>query len=334
MLKIAAITQVKDEAVLLPIWLRHYGGQVGYRNLFVIDDRSSDGSTTQLNIGGVFRRDLRPFDEIERALEISLFVQELLRFYDWVIYTDVDELLILDPVLSLPLSDYLQRMSGNHLNAVGINLLQHPNGEGDYTSDSPVLTQRKFGALARGYFKQLVHRAPARFAAGFHWTNRSRNYAPGLYLLHLAFFDRETTRKRWMVRNKIQWSEAAMEAGHGAQFRVPGDEFVEERFRQFRARFASVAPAAQFEPAILAFLKRVEAERTGEDTARLLLAERTLPLLQFPARFENSIKAVNAPLQPEEVAAQTQHAFASEFDAEAVYRHAVSLARSIGAGAA
>ena len=42
------MTVVRDERVMLPLWTRHYGAQLGVENLYVIDDNSSDGSTDDL----------------------------------------------------------------------------------------------------------------------------------------------------------------------------------------------------------------------------------------------------------------------------------------------
>ena len=46
--RVAALTMVRDEAVFLPIWCRHYLRQVGYGNLYVLDHASRDGSTESL----------------------------------------------------------------------------------------------------------------------------------------------------------------------------------------------------------------------------------------------------------------------------------------------
>jgi hypothetical protein len=41
--EVAAIAMVFNEPVFLPIWLAYYGVELGYENLFVIDDGSNDG---------------------------------------------------------------------------------------------------------------------------------------------------------------------------------------------------------------------------------------------------------------------------------------------------
>jgi hypothetical protein len=324
MLKVAVVTQVKNESLFLPLWRRYYGGQFGYGNLFVINDGSTDGSTANLAPTRVLERPQRPFDESERALEISAFLEELLKFYDWVIYTDVDEFLVLDPLLKVDFQSYLQQVPGKHLNAIGINVLQNIHAEAEYSPNLPVFHQRRYGAFDRSYFKQLVHSYRVRFNPGFHSSNRLRNFAPGLYLMHLAHFDLENTRRRWIVRNSISWSENALENNHSWHFRMPVDSYLAGRYGTDPSQFAAATAPAQFMPSVLDFLTHLEREQTVEMVAETFQYQDRLPLLQFPPRFQDTIPAATAPLSEAEAAHQAPIAFDRDFDPEALYRVALS----------
>ena len=87
-MNVAAITMVFNEACFLPVWLKHYGSQLGYGNLFVIDDGSTDGSTANLAIANLITKKRCLFDEDARAQLISRFHEELLHLYDVVLYAD------------------------------------------------------------------------------------------------------------------------------------------------------------------------------------------------------------------------------------------------------
>lgn len=317
---IAVVTQVNNEDLFLPLWRRYYGGHFGYDNLIVIDDGSTDHSTENLAPTHVVKRPQRPFDERERADEISLFLDALLKLYDWVIYTDVDEFLVLDPLIKMDFSAYLGKVGGKHLNAVGINVLHNVHTETEYSRDAPVLHQRRFGVIDNMYCKQLIHSHRVRFTPGFHWSNRARNFAPGLYLLHLARFDKENTRRRWMVRNGIVWTTHAMENGHSVHFRVPADAYVAQMYSIPSGRFADAATPAHFMPMILSFLARIEHEASSGDTEATGTFLRQLPILQFPERFRDIIPAVMTPLTAEEVAVQAPADLDPDFDPDSLYR--------------
>ena len=38
--RVACVTMARDEPLFLPIWFRHYAGEFGAENLFVLDHRS------------------------------------------------------------------------------------------------------------------------------------------------------------------------------------------------------------------------------------------------------------------------------------------------------
>src|SRR5437867_8001174 len=92
----AVITFVYNEAVNLPIWRRYYGGIFGERNLFVIDHSSSDGSTDDLGDMNKLWLHREELDERKRSLFIAPFVKGLLEYFDTVIYTDCDEIIVPD----------------------------------------------------------------------------------------------------------------------------------------------------------------------------------------------------------------------------------------------
>lgn len=328
MLKIAVVTQVKNENLFLPLWQRYYGGLFGYGNLFVIDDGSTDGSTANLGPTRVLDRPQRPFDERERADEAAAFLEELLKFYDWVIYCDVDEFLVLDPLLNMDFQAYLRQAPGKHLNAVGINILHNVHAEAEYAAEIPVFRQRRFGAFDRSYCKQLVHSESVRFRPGFHMSNRMRNFVPGLFLMHLAHLDRENTRRRWQTRNKIAWSEHAIKSRHSLHFRMPVEAFIAERFDIPPAKFADASGPELFLARVRDFLPRVIRERTNDDIAATIRYQQMSPLLRFPERFRDTIPAATAPFGADEAANQVPVVFDSGFDPHALYRSALDRVHS------
>src|SRR5207245_2233428 len=95
-MRTAVVTFVYNEAVYLPIWRGYYGEIFGEQNLFVIDHSSSDGSTNRLGVVNKLWLHRDELDEHKRCVFMSSFATALLEYFDTVIYTDCDELLVPD----------------------------------------------------------------------------------------------------------------------------------------------------------------------------------------------------------------------------------------------
>ena len=122
-MKIAAATMVFNERIFLPIWLDHYGAQLGYENLFIIDDGSTDGSTSDKRIVNLVKKNRNLLDENDRVNLVSSFHEKLLDYYDIVIYTDSDEIIVVDPIVQMSLRDYLVMSDFTYKTVTGLNVL-------------------------------------------------------------------------------------------------------------------------------------------------------------------------------------------------------------------
>jgi hypothetical protein len=289
MLRIAAITTVYDEREFMPIWHGHYARLIGAENLFIIDDGSTDGSTDGLEPSHVIKRPKAPIDQIVRAAMIGYMTEALLAYYDVVIYVDVDELLVVDPLIRLPFADYLAKIPGKHFNAVGFNILHRAEHEPDYEPSVPVLEVRQWLEFEFGYCKQLVHKAPAKYGAGFHRTNKPLNFAPGLYLLHLRAFDTRVALRRIEHRRRLAWSDRSLRLGHGSQNRQTPEQYMAE-VNPYRPEDYEAAPRmALFNDFVVAKLKALEGLEKYQDFEQAGL---TRGLVERPDRFRGVIHPV------------------------------------------
>ncbi len=103
---LAVVTMARNEPDYLPIWLRHYGLQVGPDDCYVLDHASDDGSTNDLPCN-VIRLPSSPYDIAAVSEVVSSFCASLLRNYSAVIYTDADEIIIADPLIANSLTEYV-----------------------------------------------------------------------------------------------------------------------------------------------------------------------------------------------------------------------------------
>lgn len=308
---VAIITTVYNEDVLLPIWLRYYGAQFGREHLYVIDDGSNDGSTIGLEGVNVIRLERAPIDQDNRSLAMSLFHEQMLKHYDVVIFSDVDEFLVPDPLTKLGLFDYIARHTGAHTNAIGFDVIHNQFAEPSYTHESGVFAQRRYLQFSRAYCKQLIHREPVIWLPGFHNSNHKPLLGVGLYLFHLRSLDYELSRKRINNRNKLPWSERSISKGHGEQNRLSEAEYL-SKFFLTRPDFEGAVPESAFNPLVTKVAdlipKLVIWDQVFFDLGRTVLS--------LPARFRDTLPAV---LDAGVSDAQRGPARVSAADARALY---------------
>ena len=188
------MTMARDEADMLPRWLRYYGRQVGTDNLIVIDDGTTDGSTDQLPCQ-VYRMPAPPWKASWMQTRVELvngFSRGLLALYDVMIFTDVDEFLVPDPLKHDDLVAFIDARADREVLApVAVNLVHHPGVEGPLDEGRPLLAQRRFVKWAPGMCKPLIKRVPAPWMQGFHGIRSPYEVDPELMLIHAKFYDRE-----------------------------------------------------------------------------------------------------------------------------------------------
>ncbi len=227
---IAIMTMVYNESANLPIWLRHYRRTAPSANLFVIDHSSDDGSTDQLPYATKIPLPRDELDERDRTFLINSLQQGFLRYYDIVIYTDCDELLVPDPAKSATLDAYLRDQPYAYASPVGINVLHISDIEPPIDYTGPLLLQRRYGQFQSSLCKPLITRVSLTWEPGFHTCNRRPNIDKNLYLFHIKQIDKDEALRRHHIVQQLPWSAAAIEANHGAHHRYDDERFEREFF--------------------------------------------------------------------------------------------------------
>jgi hypothetical protein len=238
-MRIAVMTMVFNEAVFLPIWLAHYGPRLGFQNLFVIDDGSNDGSTLDARIVNLIRKKRSAFDEDDRAKLMSCFHEELLHVFDVVIYTDVDELIVVNPTLELSLSEYLSSTEFDYKNVIGLNVLHHMRREAEIELDKPLFRQRKYVQFNVAYCKPLVSKIPINWVAGFHRSDYKPRVDTNLFLFHIRAMDLGIARERLRTLNTVVFSYSSIMKQHGWQFRATERAYLDAFFSTTDYHFAN-----------------------------------------------------------------------------------------------
>jgi hypothetical protein len=303
---VAAITMVFNELALLPIWLNYYGSQLGNENLFVIDDGSNDASIPKNKLINLISRKRGYWDDRERANTLSYFHEELLKYYDVVLYADADEFFVPDPNLGISLREYLISSSKPWINAIGLNVIHNRSREGPLDLTKPLFNQRAYVQFDQLYCKPTIARVPMRWKPGLHFSTRPPCYATDLFLFHLRAMDYDVSRARIRAFNTVPMAEDSVRNSFGFYWSVPEQEYLDLFFS---------TPEAEFEKA-----------RSELDFSDLLpkIKERHIgvgPIARVPSRFRNAIGLTKAddvtdqgPLPPARL----------DLDASRLYSSAVS----------
>ncbi len=217
--KIAAITMVYNEAVWLPVWARHYTRQVGADQCYVLDHGSTEPLATPPGMN-VVRLPRSPHDDSRRAQFVSKFAASLLDYYDWVIYTDVDELVLADPRYHANLPAFCSTATTDTISAIGLDVQHVPPLEPRLDPALPVGAQRGWVRFTSAMCKPVLTRTRLAWAPGFHSSDQPLGFA-SLYLFHLHWADHDLGLQRLAKTRSMPWANVS----YGAHQRVSDNEW-------------------------------------------------------------------------------------------------------------
>lgn len=222
--RVAVLTVARDEAVMLPRWVAHYGREFGVENLIVFDDNSSDGSTDDLPCTVHRIPGFRGGFEGHRLRLVSGVAKGLLETYDWVVFTDVDEFLLADPARHGGLVDLLAaRSEAPILASLAFNVVHHVESEEPLDPAAPVLGQRRLASFAPVMCKPSVKQVSAPWSHASHGTRVPYAVDPELFMVHLKFADRDLLRAAADRRNAMVHEDGR---GSNTSWNRTGDDIV------------------------------------------------------------------------------------------------------------
>ena len=203
---LAVVTMVYNEPDFLPIWMRHYGREAGPEHCYIVDHGSDDGSTDALGRFNRLRVPRSPMDEVKRSGFISEFCSALLKWYDFVIYCDVDEFLVADPARFTSLRDLCAKTDADVVTAFGFNIVHWLHHEPSLNLNKPILPQRRWLHPTSSMAKPLLTRRPIVWPGGFHsWDGLA--VFDGLFNFHLAYADLDLAWRRQAKRRSVVWAD-------------------------------------------------------------------------------------------------------------------------------
>jgi len=187
---LAVFTQTNNEGELLLYWEAYYGKLVGYENLFVINNGGNDDSCSRLNPKTlVVNIQNNTFDMYQAAQAQGYFQRFLLQHYKWVLKVDVDEFMVFE-------GDFLEKLdqlsSGIYIPERTVAVVHDKNTEAAFNYERSIFQQRAhFVEEQPSMKKPSLASEPATWTPGNHCVYEKFTVLPGLWMLHLRYFDFE-----------------------------------------------------------------------------------------------------------------------------------------------
>lgn len=226
-MRICAVTMVYRDHWALGQWYSHYARHLGAENLYVVA-HGPDPEIARIcpgaNVLTVPRADLEDFD-LRRGRMLNAFQAGLGEVYDWVIRTDADELICLDPARYGGFSALFGGRRARALFALGLNLAELPE-DAPLGDGMAALAHRRRALFSSHYSKAWAVRRPVGFRLhGVELRRRAVgrfafDMPSGVYLVHLKFANSEALERS----NEHRFTVAAQRGKGmpGGAWRDPG----------------------------------------------------------------------------------------------------------------
>ncbi len=215
-------------------WFRHYSRLLGPENLYVVS-HGADPRIQEICPGAsvltIPRDRLQGFDHW-RGRMLNGFQQGLLEIYDWVIRSDADELICLDPARWGSLADMLADQQAPAVFALGFNLFDFSQS-GVNATDLSVFAKTRDAVFTGHYSKAWAVRRPIGLRRhGIQLRPARLAQFPfamprGVYLAHLKYADVAALSAMSEVRQEVGNSEGP--GTPGKAWKQAAKEAVEKR---------------------------------------------------------------------------------------------------------
>jgi len=197
---VAVFTRTFNEGNLLLLWERFWGKELGYENVYIINNGGSDFSCLNLNPKTSLVN--LPMTEVSHknwAIIDSYFQRFLLQRYDWVIKVDTDELLLTENNLTA----YLKKIeSGIYKPENAVAIIHEYENEPIFDYESSISSQRSYFVKESSTFiRPIITSIPATWSTGNHFVLQKSHSLKDIYALHLHCLDFEqlsNRHKKWL----------------------------------------------------------------------------------------------------------------------------------------
>jgi hypothetical protein len=220
--KLAVFAPVKNEFTFSRIWFNYYSKFIPKEDIYFLDF-GSDYTTYHTNI---IHSKKNILDAVELWEAICDTHRQLLEQYEWVIPTDIDEIMWHPEGLL----NYVSRLEVETVKCCGYNLIHLPDKEPPLDFDKPILSQRKYWYRdAKWYDKTIVVKKTLTWWKGLHHCKEEPDlHDEQLILIHLHKFDYQTTIKRHEEWSDYEWSKRSVDCNWTWHYRLKGQRIIDQ----------------------------------------------------------------------------------------------------------
>ena len=228
-MRVCAITMVYRDHWALRQWYLHYARHLGPQNLFIVvhgPDASVPKLCPEANLITVPRDNLASFDRMRSDL-LNRMQDEMGSVYDWVIRTDVDELICLDPKHFESFAAMFDAYEdARSLFALGLDVIESAD-DAELRGEERVLEHRRHAVFSGHYSKAFAARRGTHLARhGIVNTATSAFTMPsGVYLVHLKYANIDALQMS---------NEHRIEIANGTETGLPGEAWRKARRQTLR----------------------------------------------------------------------------------------------------
>lgn len=206
--QLALFTMVYDDDVFLDIFLRYWKRFLPLKNIYVLihaDYEKYEEMAKGCNCIRINRPAVHRNSEVERWKMISHFASGMSFMFDRVMYTDVDEIIVVDPDVAENPASYILSQRPKVIATPGIDLVNISSLEPDaFDPERPVLSQRRYYVNNSWYTKPCITKEPIIWCSGGHYCDKEHfNVDRNLTLVHLRLFDERIFEARSAARVKM-----------------------------------------------------------------------------------------------------------------------------------
>ncbi|WP_170762279.1 hypothetical protein [Ruegeria lacuscaerulensis] len=206
-MSLAVVTMVYDDYEFLPIWVRYWSQYIENKCMYVIvhgSNRRLRRIARGCNVVEMRRPPPSRDMESKRWMMLGHFVSALTLMHDAVLYTDVDEIVTLDPKAGTNIKDYILASENDVTAPFGLEVIHREDlAPEELNLENGILEQRNLVRINASFGKPSMVKRPIAWRRGGHFAYTEDVFVdPNLTAFHLRFFDMPLFRARALRRRK------------------------------------------------------------------------------------------------------------------------------------